>query len=409
MLPLLAVVPLYYCTRRHILRGAIVQHRAARRAEYHLLAATDRRAAHGLPGRHVFRVAGHSGADRSAARPDQVVTAEIASAAARRAVHHLHAAAVDGRAADAAAGQEHIAPPLSVVPTALPPDCRYSQPPAAHRNPASRSAGLGRAASPLPTSVPKAVPPSWMRVHKDERALTRRVPPIPGQRLIVEYKGIIYTSMERFKRNQIEDAILRTLDATDARATELKLRMKRLLVTDRRLGRGKRIPENPRRHYAFYSHEAPGSGVEVMFSAYEAFALLTGLLMLEHRIPQATVVSILRQLRSDLERAHRDTLRKDPQRLFDPLAVQAMTKPGMIEVDNAEPIFLVFVKLSGSTAKRVDELITVCDGHGEMNSFIKKHSVAGLGTTFFELVSLMHQLSTNLVKTRPVKRGRSSI
>jgi hypothetical protein len=248
-----------------------------------------------------------------------------------------------------------------------------------------------------------------MRVHQDERALTRRVPPIPGQRLIVEYKGIIYTSMERFKRNQIEDAILRTLDATDARAIELKLRMKRLLVTDRRLGRGKRIPENPRRHYAFYSHEAPGSGVEVMFSAYEAFALLTGLLMLEHRIPQATVVSILRQLRSDLERAHRDTLRKDPQRLFDPLAVQAMTKPGMIEVNNAEPIFLVFVKLSGSTAKRVDELITVCDGHGEMNSFIKKHSVAGLGTTFFELVSLMHQLSTNLVKTRPVKRGRSSI
>jgi hypothetical protein len=42
-----------------------------------------------------------------------------------------------------------------------------------------------------------------------------------------------------------------------------------------------------------------------------------------------------------------------------------------------------------------------------MNSFIHKHSAAG--ATFFELVGLMHRLSTNLVKTRPVKRGRSTI
>jgi len=214
--------------------------------------------------------------------------------------------------------------------------------------------------------------------------------------------------MMLYKRNQVEEAICRTFSAEDARAAELKLRLKRLLVTDRRAGRGKRTPENPKRRFAFYSHEAPGSGVEVRFSEYEAFTLLTGLLMLEHGIPQATVVSILRQLRSDLERAHRDTLRKDPRRLFDPHAVQEKAKPGMIAVDNAEPIFLVFVKLSGSTAERVDELITVCDGHDEMNSFIQKHSVAGLGTTFFELVGLMHRLSTNLVKTRPVKRGRSS-
>ncbi len=212
-----------------------------------------------------------------------------------------------------------------------------------------------------------------------------------------------------YKRNQVEEAICRTLSAEDARAVELKLVLKRLLVTDRRLDRSKRTPEHPRRYYAFYSHEAPGSGVEVMFSAYEAFALLTGLLMLGHGIPQATVVSILRELRSDLERAHRETLRKDPQLLFDPHAVQATAKPGMIAVDNTAPIFLVFVKLSGSTAKRVDELITVCDGHDEMNSFIKKHSVPGLGTTFFEIVSLVYRLSTNLVKTRPVKRGRSSI
>ncbi len=231
----------------------------------------------------------------------------------------------------------------------------------------------------------------------------------PAEALLFTIEVPIHTSIMRYKRNQVEEAISRTFSAENARAVELKLRLKRLLVTDRRAGRGKGTPENPKRHFAFYSHEATGSGVEVMFSAYEAFALFTGLLMLEHGIPQATVVSILRQLRSDLERAHRETLRKDPRLLFDPDAVQAKARPGMIAVDNTEPIFLVFIKLSGSTAKRVDELITVCDGHDEMSAFIKKHSVAGLGTTFFELVRLMHRLSTNLVKTRPVKRGRSTI
>ncbi len=229
----------------------------------------------------------------------------------------------------------------------------------------------------------------------------------PAEELLFAIEVLIHTSIMRYKRNQVEEAICRTFSAEDARAVELKLRLKRLLVTDRRAGRGKRTPENPKRQYAFYSHEAPGSGVEVMFSAYEAFALSTGLLMLEHGIPQATAVSILRQLRSDLDRAHRETLRKDPRLLFDPDAVQGMAGPGMIAVDNTEPIFLVFVKLSGSTAKRVDELITVCDGRDAMNSFIHKHSAAG--ATFFELVGLMHRLLTNLVKTRPVKRGRSTI
>jgi hypothetical protein len=41
----------------------------------------------------------------------------------------------------------------------------------------------------------------------------------------------------RYSRNQVEEAIFRTLGAQDARVDELKFRLKRLLVTDRRLGR----------------------------------------------------------------------------------------------------------------------------------------------------------------------------
>jgi hypothetical protein len=213
-----------------------------------------------------------------------------------------------------------------------------------------------------------------------------------------------------FKRNQVEEAIWRTLGAKDARVAELKLRLHRLLVTDRRLGRGKRGRNAGDSRYAFYRQEPPGSGVEVMFSGFEAFALLVAIMLLEHGIPQATVVSILRQVRGDLETAHAQRLKMDRKVLFDPQTVQAMVKPGMIRTDNSAPVFLAFVRLSGSEVDgKVHEAITVCRGHEELVAFVAKHSVPGLGATFFELVGLMWKLADNLAQTRPIKRGRASI
>ena len=209
----------------------------------------------------------------------------------------------------------------------------------------------------------------------------------------------------RYKRNQLEDAICETFGAEGPRARELKLRLKRLLVIDRRLAYRNR----PGRRFAFYSQEAPGSGFEVMFTGYEGFAVLAGLLMLEHGIPQATVVNILWQLRSNLEAAHRETLKKSPRVLFDPKALQAMAKPGMIATDNTDPVFLVLVKLPEFTVNRIHEVMAVCRGHDEMVAFLKKYSGPGFGSTTFELVNLMHRLAANLSKTRPIKRGRSTI
>jgi hypothetical protein len=147
--------------------------------------------------------------------------------------------------------------------------------------------------------------------------------------------------MERFKRNQLEEAIIRTLHADERRAHALKLRIKRLLVTDRRLGRkkGSRDKTGDAR-FAFHGQDPPGSGVEIMFSGYEAFAVCVGLILLEHGIPQGTVVSILRSIRSDLELAHCETLKKDPGILFDPEVVRALAKPGMLATDNSAPVFV---------------------------------------------------------------------
>ena len=145
-----------------------------------------------------------------------------------------------------------------------------------------------------------------------------------------------------------------------------------------------------------------------MFSGYEGFALLTGLLMLEHGMPQADVVGVLRQVRSDLEHAHRETLQKDPQVLFDQEAVRRMAKPELIATDNTAPVFMAFVRIAGSAVDvgKVTELITVCRGHDEFSAFVRKHPVPGFGVTFFEFTGLMHRLATGLSKTRPVKRGR---
>jgi hypothetical protein len=208
-----------------------------------------------------------------------------------------------------------------------------------------------------------------------------------------------------YKRNQVEDAVCRIFGAHDERARELKLRLKRLLVTDRRLVRIKGAGQR----FAFFSQEAPGSGTEVMFSNYEAFALLAGLRLLEHGIPQAAVVIVLRRLRPDLENAYRDTLKKNSKSLFDPAAVKAMAKPGMIAPDNTAPVFLLVLKLPDSTADEIHAVMAICRGQDEATAFIKKYSVAGLGATMFEFAGLMHRLSKALSETRPVKRGRSSI
>jgi len=210
--------------------------------------------------------------------------------------------------------------------------------------------------------------------------------------------------MAWYKRNQIEDAIVRTLGAPDAQIPDLKLKIKRLLLTDRRLGRGKRSDRGAD-GYAFHSAKPKGTGVEVLFTDYEVFAVLAAILLLAHGIPQAKVVSILRQVRSELEAAQRETLRMDRKELFDAEAVRAMARPGILAADNTAPVYLAFVKMEAGKGT-VRAVVAVCRGWDALVKFIKQHAVPGAGTTHFEFVRLMHELAAQLSETRPVRRGR---
>jgi hypothetical protein len=214
--------------------------------------------------------------------------------------------------------------------------------------------------------------------------------------------------MKRYKRNQVEEAIFETFGAKSARIDQLRFRFKRLLAADRNLRQRRKSRGENHRHYGFYSAKPQGSGVEVMFSGYEAFALLAAIMLLEHGLPQAGVVKIMRQVRRSLESAYAQTLKEDPAALFDEEAVMAGAKTGMIATDNVHPVFLAFATDSSSSVDNqiAGSPVAVCQGDAELMEFIKRNAIHGRVATIFEFVRLMHTLTANLSQTRAAKRGR---
>lgn len=144
-----------------------------------------------------------------------------------------------------------------------------------------------------------------------------------------------------YKRNQIEEAIARIIDPSSQKPpSELRTRIKRLLELDRSIGRKVRSKDPEEANFAFFSEEAPGTGADILFSEYEAFALLNGLRIMNHGWPQSVTVSIMRRVRVDLEREHARILQQDPDKLFGGKSIRARARPGDIAVDNTDPVFL---------------------------------------------------------------------
>jgi hypothetical protein len=217
--------------------------------------------------------------------------------------------------------------------------------------------------------------------------------------------------MQNYKRNQVQDAIFRALGADGARADEIKFRLKRLLATDRSLGCRRRSQDKADRYYAFYGKEPPGTGADVMYSAYEAFALLAAVTLLEHGLPQVVVVKLMRQIRDELELAHAETLERHPSDLFDQGAIRARAKPGVIAFDSTDHVILVFLRLTGSSVdkQKMGTVVSVCRNPNELSLFMKGHGSPGTGFSIFEFSRLIHLLAENLSRTRVVKRGRAAI
>jgi hypothetical protein len=214
------------------------------------------------------------------------------------------------------------------------------------------------------------------------------------------------TEVMAYKRNQVETAIARIFDPDcQEPPSDLRTRIKRLLELDRTLGRKLRSGNAEEANYAFYSDEPPGTGADISFSEYEAFALLNALRIMQHAWPQGFAVSIIRRVRLDLEREHARILRQRPDELFDLQAIRAKARPGDIAVSNADPVFLT---LASKAEPAPDEsrplpLSAVCRGFEKVSKFSR--DVGASSVSMFEIATLAHRLHEHLMRTQPKRRG----
>ena len=215
--------------------------------------------------------------------------------------------------------------------------------------------------------------------------------------------------MPTFKRNQVEEAIFRAIDpAAEKPSTDLLNRLKRLLDNDRSLGRSARSADPEKATYAFFSQDAAGSGIEVRFQEYEAFALLIGWRFLEHGFPQQKAVFALRRMRRPLEQEHARIMQLDPNALFDQQQIRDAARPGQLYLNNTAPVFLVICSSeedSAETDERSIKSVSICRNEADLMRLIKSHF--GLNT-IFELVGPSHLLHDRLLRTPPSERGRPS-
>jgi len=210
--------------------------------------------------------------------------------------------------------------------------------------------------------------------------------------------------MSQHKSNQVREAIFWTLGAEGERAREITLRLRRLYAADRGLGRRPRSHDQAEHHYAFFSDAPPGTGADILFTDYEAFASLAALMLLEHGLPQETVIRLLRRLRPQLESIHKENLTKDPRQLFDEKALWEQAKPGMIAFESTDPVILAFARLTGSVDED-DHGPSVCVDPNELVRFMRTHS-RGTGISVFDFSRLVHALANNLLRATAIKRGR---
>ena len=216
--------------------------------------------------------------------------------------------------------------------------------------------------------------------------------------------------MTSYKRNQVEQAIGLVLEPRSQEPSpELRTRLKRLLETDRAHGRSTRASDPELSNYAFYSAEAPGSGVEIWFSKYEAFALLIGHQMMRHGWPQGFAVSLLRRARSEMEKEHARIMTLNPAEIFDQETIKRNARAGDFAFDTTVPVLFTIASKSANSGSNSPELIdcAICQSAAEAMKWAWKTTRGAYGLTLFELTTVAHHLARTLDETEPRGRGRS--
>jgi len=210
--------------------------------------------------------------------------------------------------------------------------------------------------------------------------------------------------MQVYKRNQVEEAIAHIMgNDPGAKPAELRTRIKRLLDADRAQGCTKHSDDPERSNYAFYTGAAPGKGVEVNFTEYEASAVFMGVRMLDHHWPQGFAVSTLRRFRRGLEAVHQRILRTEGRSQF---AVMSDQGPGSLVQTHSRPEFFLIVSDSQTEPGSASSKPYARLFRNQEAAFKFQLERPGRSCTWLELVVPAVTLHRQLQQIEPRKRGR---
>jgi hypothetical protein len=205
-----------------------------------------------------------------------------------------------------------------------------------------------------------------------------------------------------FKRNQMEEAISRTLGERSSKpSSSLKTQIKRLLDLDRNLTRLPRSRDPERASFAFFDEAPPGRGVEVMFSAPNAFAVLTGVRMLDHGWPQSFVVSSLRQAKAELAARYRAIVSTPAQ------SIEATRHaPGEMAFPYPDSAFLLIISDSRTPASGSGSYVRFFENQN--SAFLFQMEKVGRSCSWFGLESSARALHEHLLRSLPKHRGKGA-
>jgi len=227
-----------------------------------------------------------------------------------------------------------------------------------------------------------------------------------------------------YKRNQINEVLIKAIRSSHSRLDDqaVLIRVKRLLDYDRK---SKPSPGGitPPVH-AFYDGEAAGSGLDVTFAAYSAFALFIALRLMSCGLPQGRAVFALRYFREPLEREHQRISEIDLASLlgrrgtvfagFNAIGREHQIEKGQaVERIDDMVFFCVHADLEafGMVTRDIAEAggrrpDNICRGKKELVERLALDAFSQSPTLVIELMNPFIQLSHLLSKTEPARRGR---
>lgn len=224
------------------------------------------------------------------------------------------------------------------------------------------------------------------------------------------------TEGARYKRNQVEEALAYALHFRPPVQPGLRLEIKRLLDTDRRIGINPRARTPDFRHLAFVSHRPEGTGFNIEYADYDVFAIYVGIKLLRAGFTQLGVATLMRRLRPALAEKHQEILSWEPASLLDnqpDVDLETRVSEGQMvkTLENMVCLILPTGKYSGPAFKAQADQdqgrpANIAQGKGAIEDRLQIELASGGTPIAIELVNPTHRLAYWLRRTERLERGR---